>query len=306
MAVETVDPPSVGPTEILVRVRATGINPVETYIRSGKYPVLPTLPYTPGADAAGVVEQIGESVSGVWIGQRVYTAGSVSGTYAELALCRREQVHPLPDNVSFEQGAGINIPYATAYRALAIKAQAKRGESVLVHGASGGVGIAAIQIARSLGLKVFGTAGSERGRELVKLQGADEVLDHGEPGYLDSVKTLTEGRGIDLIIEMLANVNLSKDLTILAVGGRVVVVGSRGSVEINPRDAMARDATILGMMLAHASADELREIHATIGRGLSNDSLKPIVGHRFPLGEAAQAHRAVMEPGAYGKIVLVP
>lgn len=155
----------------------------------------------------------------------------------------------MPDRLSFAQGAGINVPYATAYRALFQKAQTKDGETVLVHGASGGVGIAAVQLAVAAGLRVIGTAGSERGLQLVREQGAHQVRDHRQPGYLDGIE-------VDVIMEMLANVNLAKDLTALAKFGRVVVIGSRGNVEITPREIMRRDATVLGMLLFNIPAQE--------------------------------------------------
>jgi NADPH2:quinone reductase len=176
----------------------------------------------------------------------------------------------------------------------------------LIHGASGGVGIASVQIARAAGLTVIGTAGSDKGLALVREQGAHHVLDHRAPGYLDQIVALTEGRGVDVILEMLANVNLGKDLTVLAQGGRVVVIGSRGTVEINPREAMARDAAILGMTLFNTSEQDAASIHAALVAGLENGTLRPIVGRELPLAEAPQAHRAVMESGAYGKIVLIP
>jgi NADPH2:quinone reductase len=239
-------------------------------------------------------------------GDRVYTAGSISGTYAEHALCATTQVHPLPAKASFAQGAALGTPYATAYRGLMQRAQAKPDETVLVHGASGGVGTAAVQLARAHGLRVFGTAGTERGRELVRGQGAHEVFDHRAPDYLARILEATSGRGVDVILEMLANLNLGKDLTILAAHGRVVVIGSRGPVEINPRDAMSRDADIRGMVLPNASATEMVEIHTALVAGLENGALSPVIGQELSLAEAPQAHRAVMEPGAFGKIVLVP
>src|SRR5438552_7031959 len=152
-----------GPGEMLVRMHAVGINPVETYIRAGTYGRLPELPYTPGNDGAGVVEQVGADVSEFKAGDHVYTAGSISGTYAEFALCKKEQVHPLPANVSFAQGAAMGTPYATAYRGLLQRAEAKPGETVLVHGASGGVGTVAVLLAGARGLRVVGKAGSDEG-----------------------------------------------------------------------------------------------------------------------------------------------
>ena len=295
-----------GPGEIVVRVKAAGVNPVDTYIRSGTYARKPTLPYTPGADAAGVVESVGEGVARMAAGDRVYLGGTLSGTYAEQALCSTSQVHRLADEVAFAQGAAVNIPYSTAYRALFQLARAVPGESVLVHGASGGVGIAAVQLARAAGMQVFGSAGTAKGRELAGREGAHHVLDHSAPDYLERLRVLTGGRGVDVVLEMLANVNLGKDLQILATSGRVVVIGSRGTVEINPRDAMGRDAAILGMTLLNLSERDAASIHAALVTGLENGTLRPVVGQELPLAEAPRAHQAVMQPGAYGKIVLVP
>jgi NADPH2:quinone reductase len=294
-----------GPGQVLVRMHAIGINPVETYIRAGKYARLPELPYTPGNDGAGVVEQVGSGVTEFKTGDRVYTAGSLSGTYAEFALCKKEQVHPLPANVSFAQGAAMGTPYATAYRGLLQRAVAKPGETVLVHGASGGVGTAAVQLGRARGLRVFGTAGSEEGLKLAREQGAHAVFDHHAPEHFEQIMNATGGHGVDVIVEMLANVNLGKDLTILAKGGRVVIIGSRGPVEIDPRNTMQRDADVRGMILPNTPPAEMASIHAALAAGLENGTLRPVIGKEFPLADAAQAHQAVMESGALGKIVLV-
>lgn len=307
---EDVPDPTAGPGQVLVRVRAAGVNPVDTYIRSGGYARMPSLPYIPGADAAGVVEAVGEGVSRVRKGDRVYTAGAaggmMTGAYAELMVCDAPQVHPLPANVSFAQGAAVGVPYGTAYHALFHKAHARPGETVLVHGASGGVGVAAVQLAVAHGMTVIGTAGSERGRKLVEEQGAHHVLDHSALDYLDRLMALTEGRGADVILEMLANVNLAKDLSVVARFGRIVVIGNRGTIEINPRGTMIKDAAILGMALWNASAQEMVVIHAALVAGLANGTLRPVIGREFPLREAARAHVAVLEAGAYGKIVLTP
>jgi NADPH:quinone reductase len=310
MQLEEVPDPQPGPGQVVVRVHAVGVNPVETYIRSGIYPKPPT-PYTPGNDGAGLIETVSPGVSQVAVGDRVYIAGSISGTYAEKALCQAARVHPLPPQASYAQGAAINVPYGTAYHALLQRARALPGESVLVHGASGGVGIAAVQLARAAGMTVIGTASTEKGRKLVLEQGAHHVLDHSATGYLEQVMSLTSGRGVDVILEMLANVNLGDDLNVLARGGRVAAIGNRGpgnqgTVTINPRAAMSRDAAILGIALANASEREVASMHAALVAGLANGSLRPVIGQEFPLAEAAKAHHAVIESRAYGKIVLIP
>lgn len=293
-------------TLILVRIHAIGVNPVETYIRSGNYPNVPSLPYTPGKDAAGVVESVGEKVTKYKPGDRVYTANSISGTYAEYTLSEEIDLGRLPDNVSFEQGAGIWTPYATSYRALFQKANAKSGETVLIHGASGGVGVAAVQWAKNAGLTVIGTAGSEEGKRLVNEQGADFVFDHSNNGYFDEIKSATNGDGVDVIVEMLANVNLQKDFEVLKMLGRICVVGNRGSLDFNPRAIMGKDATVTGMALYNSSYSERNEIHAAVFDGLMNGYLQPIIRKTMPLSDAPKAHRDVIESKALGKIVLIP
>ncbi len=307
LKVEEIPDPQPGPGQVLIRVAAIGVNPVEAYIRTGTYAFKPALPYTPGRDAAGTVIAVGSDVKRIEKGDRVYVTASLTGTYAEQTLCDQEKVHLLPENVSFEQGAAIGTPYGTAYRALLVRAEAKPAEAVLVHGASGGVGIAAVQMARAAGMTVFGTAGTEDGMKLVMEQGAHHALNHSSQGYLDPLTKLTEGHGVDVIIELLANKNLAKDLTVLAKKGRVAVVGNRGTIEINPRDAMAREADIRGVTVDSASPAEYRAMHAAIGAGLENGTLRPVIGQKIPLAEAARAHEEIMKPsGARGKMVLIP
>jgi len=305
LRLEEVSKPQAGPGEILVRVRAAGVNPVDVYIRAGTYPVKPALPYTPGKDGAGIVEAIGDGIKQFKPGDRVYLADSLTGTYAEFALGNAGQVHALPEKITFAQGAGIFVPYGTAYRALFQRAKGVAGETVLVHGATGGVGIAAVQLARAAGMTVIGTGGTEAGRKRTLAEGAHYMVDHRAADYQKQILDLTGGRGVDVILEMLANVNLGKDLTLLAWDGRVAVIGNRGTVEINPRDAMSRNAAIFGVVLANLAAKDWAAIHAALGAGLANGTLRPVVNREFPLGEAAAAHQAVMEPGASGKIVLV-
>ena len=290
--------------QILVRIKAAGINPVDTYIRGGQHAQKPDLPYTPGKDAAGIIEKTGANVKGFKNGDRVLTADSLTGTYAEFCLCEENQLIKLPQNISFEQGAGVFVPYATSFRALFQKAGAKKGETVLIHGASGGVGTAAIQWAKNANLKVFGTASSEEGKKLIKEQGADFVFDHSTENYLSRIKEVSGGEGVDIILEMLANKNLVKDFEVLKMFGRITIIGNRGSLDFNPRLLMGKDATLKGMSLFNAPAREMREIYAAIYDGLSAGFLSPVVGQSFPLKDAAQAHHAVIEEKSYGKIVL--
>jgi NADPH2:quinone reductase len=237
---------------------------------------------------------------------RVYTAKTLSGAYAEYALADESQVYRLPEKISFAQGAGLWVPYGTAYTALHHHAKAHAGETLLIHGASGGVGLAAVQFARAEGLTVIGTAGTQRGLELVKKEGAHHAFDHTKAGYAEEILKVTGGKGIDLVLEMLANVNLATDLKLLAFRGRVIVIGNRGEITINPRELMARRASVRGFTLWAATEAESGEIHAAIAAGLENGTLRPIVGKELPLKDAPVAHQDVLAPGAFGKIVLVP
>ncbi|HJZ74395.1 MAG TPA: NADPH:quinone reductase [Vicinamibacterales bacterium] len=311
LKLEEVPDPKPGSGEVVVRVRAAGVNPVDAYMHTGNYARKPPLPYTPGQDGAGEVEAVGADVTVFRPGDRVYIAGvgataGGAGTYAERALCVLSQLHRLPDRTSFGQGAALGVPYCTAYRALFHRAQARPGETVLVHGATGGVGIAAVELAHARGLTVIGSGGTDKGLAAVREHGADVVVNHRQATYTDAIMQATGGRGVNLIIEMAAHVNLDRDLGLLAKFGRVVVVGNRGRVEIDARQAMGRDASILGMTLFNVGEADMAEIHAGLIAGLANGTLNPVVGRELPLADAARAHEAVMEPGALGKIVLTP
>jgi len=305
LRLEEIAVPSPGPAEVLIKVEAIGVNPVETYQRSGANPGL-SRPFIPGTDAAGVVDAVGPEVADWEPGDRVFTSATRTGAYAAWTIAPTTAVHRLPDHLTAAQGAAIGIPYGTAWRALVQRAAAEPGECVLIHGASGGVGLAAVQIARSLGLRVIGTAGTPQGAELVRAQGAAHVLDHTMPGYLDSLPALTDGAGPAIILEMLANVNLAHDAKVIAPRGRIIIIGCRGPIEINPRDLMIREADVRGLLLFNASPDERARIYHGLAAGLASGTFTPVVSRTFPLSDAARAQAAVLEPGAAGKIVLVP
>ncbi len=306
LKLEEIPTPKPAAGQVLVRVHAVGVNPYDNYMRAGTYAVKPPLPYTPGSDGAGVIEAVGPGVTKVKQGDRVYMAKTVSGAYAEYALALESQVHPLPANVTFSQGAGVWVPYATAYHALYHVAQAHASETVLIHGASGGVGIAGTQLARALGLTIFGTASSQKGLDLAKREGAHQVFDHSKAGYLDEIMKAAGGRGVEIILEMAAHVNLAHDLKLLATPGRIIVIGNRGEITINPRELMSRRGSIRGFTLWAITAAEEAEIHAGLFAGLENGTLRPVVAKELPLAEAARAHEEIVGGGAAGKIVLIP
>jgi NADPH:quinone reductase len=302
--------PEPGPNEVRVRLHAAGVNPAETYIRSGTYAFFkPDLPYTPGFDGAGIVDKVGDGVSRLRSGDRVFVAALLAqrntGTYAEMVVCDADSVHPLPASMSFSQGAAIGVPGLTAYRALFQRGRLQPGERVFVHGASGGVGLLTVQLARAYGAYVIGSAGSDAGLETVRQVGAHEALNHSDDSYLDKIPALTDGHGVDVVIEMLANVNLEEDVKILAKYGRVVIVGSRGSIEFTPRLAMIKEADVLGTALWNAHHWEYTASVYALAAALETGILKPVVGKEYPLSEAVQAHIDIIhKQGTQGKIIL--
>lgn len=305
---ELVDAPALpapGPGQVLVKLEAIGVNPVDTYLRQGANNYTVAFPWTPGLDGAGTVAAIGAGVAKVKAGDRVFLAGSQTGTYAAQCLCTEAQVWPLPDAVSFAQGACLGVPALTALRALTDIGQAVAGEAVLVHGASGGVGLAALQLGKAMGLRMAGTASTPAGRDLILAQGAQAAFDHGDPAHLEQAGAWAGG-GVPLVLEMLANVNLGADLKWLAKGGRVVVIGSRGEVTVNPRDLMVRDAAIFGMSVANIPPERRAQLCATLSDYLAKGAVRPVVAREFALAQAGLAHEAVMAPGARGHTVMKP
>ena len=298
--------PKAGAGQVVVRIHAAGVNPFDIYMRNGTYAVKPPLPYIPGGEGAGVVQTVGQGVTKWKPGDRVYVGHPITGTYAEYALATESQVHRLPERVSYPQGAGIYVACGTAYHALHHQAKARGSETLLVHGASGGVGITAVQIGRAMGMTVIGTAGSDQGLQLVKHEGAHHAFNHRNAGYMDAILNATNGRGVDVVLEMLANVNLAADLKLLARFGRVIVIGSRGDVTITPRDLMARSSSVRGFVLWGISESDEADMIAGLEAGLENEIVRPVVGKELSLSEAVRAHKEVLEPGAHGKIILVP
>ncbi|GFN96994.1 quinone oxidoreductase [Plakobranchus ocellatus] len=298
-----VDIPTPGRDEVLIKVSAAGINPVDTYIRSGTFSSRPGLPYTPGFDAAGIVEDVGSEVTEFKKGDRVYTLQTVSGAYAEYTTAKTTYVGHLDEKLTFNQGAAIGIPYCTAVKALHFRDQSRPAETVLIHGASGAVGIASVQIAKAYGLRVIGTAGTKEGMDLVEKTGADLVFNHREEGYIQAIQDAVGG--VDIVLEMLANVNLEKDLDLINFRGRIMVIGSRRSIKFNPRVMMSKESTITGVSAFKATEAEFREMHSLLRAGQRLGWLKPKISKVYPLEDAGTAqHDVINNQGTLGKLVL--
>ena len=301
--------PVPGPGKVRVRLSAAGVNPSETYIRTGAYSFfVPSLPCTLGFDGAGMVDEVGPGVTHVKEGDRVFVAAmgdpANTGTYAQKVVCSGDAVHPLPDFISFAQGAALGVPALAAYRALFQRAKLRPGETVLVHGASGGVGILCVQMASAMGASVIGTASTPEGRKLVLGAGAHHALSHLTGDTLEQVLQITNGVGPDVIVEFLANANLETDLRVIAPYGRIVIAGNRGSIQIEPRLAMQKEADLLGMALWNATPADYQESLQAVAAWLRMGILNPQVGAAIPLAEASRAHQLILNQKAAGKIVL--
>ncbi len=292
-----------GLNDVKVKLSYSGINAVDTYIREGGYVFYePELPYTPGFDGAGIVEEVGEEVTNFKKGDRVFIASALSrkstGTYAETIVCHSDAIRRLPEAISFQQGAALGIPAVAAYRALFQRGHLKPGERVLIHGASGGVGTIAVQMAKSHGAFVIGTAGTQEGLERVKANGADLVLNHHDDNYLDGFDD------IDLVVEMLANVNLEKDLSVMRQGGRILIIGNRGTLTFNPRLAMEKEADIRGVAIWNASLEEYKESLDVIEKMLEENIIHPEIGHIYLMEDVKKAQEDLINKPTSGKILL--
>jgi len=297
--------PPLTPNQVLIRVIYFGVNPVETYIREGQYSRLPELPYVPGSDAAGFVEAVGNSVTNVAVNERVFVTGKNSGSYAEFIVTDCVYVFPLHPRLTFAQGAALGTPYFTAYRALIQGACLKPGERVLVHGASGAVGTAAIQIARATGAVVIGTAGTKEGMDVVQKCGAHQVFNHNHKSYEKKLMEATNDEGFDVIIEHLANINLAHDIQMIKKNGRVMVVGCRGTVTINPRNLMLTEASIRGVALGNSTTADYREMGCAMVAGIEAGWVNPVINREYSMEEVQQVHFDIVHSkGAKGKLVI--
>jgi NADPH2:quinone reductase len=301
--------PELGENEVLVRIHASGVNPAETYIRTGNYSFFkPELPYIPGTDAAGVVEKVGKGVDHLMLGDRVFVAALMAekntGTYAERGVFDKDAVNKLPFNLTFPEGAALGVPFMAAYRALVQRAKIKRGETVLIHGASGGVGLLAVQIAKTLGAYVIATAGSKEGINLVKSVGANEVYDHSKEGYIDQILDEKISYDIHVVLEMLANKNLENDLKLISKYGRIVIIGNRGNLDFNPRLTMEKEADIMGMAVWNSTPEENQESLKALVNMVNVSSINPRVDKEYPLYQVSKAHEEIIDKKSKGKVVL--
>lgn len=305
-----IDEPFPNKDEVKVKIFVTGLNPSEAYTITGTYNYnIPSLPYVPGYDATGIIEEVGSNVNHFKKGDRVFisafSAKRNTGTYAEKVVTDAKNVFKLPDNVSFREGAGLGIPVFTAYKAIFLKANVRAGETVLVHGASGSVGNLAVQMAKTIGATVIGTSSTEEGRQTVLDLGADYVMNHITEDNKEELLKITGEEGPDVIIEMLANANLDIDMQVIGKHGRIIIIGSRGTIEVNPRNLMTSEAIVTGMTFRYPTQTEMREMQYGVNALLEIGAIQPLIGNAFTLDEPIEAYKSLMESTGNGRTIFV-
>ncbi|KAJ1523448.1 hypothetical protein ONE63_001305 [Megalurothrips usitatus] len=304
LQVDHVQVPEEKDHEVLVQVKCCGINPIDVYIREGGFAVLPPLPLILGKEVSGTVIKKGKDVTKFKEGDRVYCCLPWNGGYAENVVCSEDHTFLLSEKLSFPQGAGMYVPYFTAYRALVIKCKMQAGENILIHGASGAVGIAAVQLAKNRGLCVVGTAGTEAGLEVVRKAGADYVFNHREADHLKRAYETTDGKGFDVLLENMAHINLGKDLMVLSQQARLAVVGSRDEVKVIPRHLIYTEAMVVGIKLLANTKEEMQEMGNALYEGANAGWVNPIIDQEFDFDSAKEAHSLILSNrGARGKLV---
>jgi len=321
--------PAVGAGEVRIAVHAAGLNFADTMARVGLYPAAPKPPCVLGYEVAGEVEALGEGVSGLTVGQRVM-AGTQFGGQAELAVAQARDVMPMPEHLSFEEGAAFCVNYGTAYAALMIMGGLREGNRVLIHAAAGGVGIAATQVASIVGAEIFGTASAAK-HEAIKAQGVHHPIDYRNQDFKAEIRRMTNGEGVDVILDPMGPTSFRKDYRILRPGGRLIMCGLSEAMSENGRDMRATLRSLLRMPTSTMpwwNAGRLlnqnrgvfglnllswwrREggmdrITAPLLSDLNRKQLMPVVARSYPFEQAADAHRYLAERRNIGKVVLTP
>ena len=300
--------------EVLVEVKAVGVNYVDLLMRRGRYGGRRPLPYVPGFEAAGVVLQPGRGVTEWLPGRRVMgtVLRETCGCYAEKAVLPAWLLLPMPEHFSFEEGAAFPEVFITAYLALQVFGRVTKGENVLIHAAAGGVGTAAVQVAKAAGAQVFATASSDEKLRRVKELGADVLINYATQDFVEEIKKKTEGRGVDLVLESVGGEVFEKSLKCLHPTGRLVVYGTSGGQEPSPIQALdlrQQSISVGGFSFGSLSVvrpDVVRQAMQGVTELLRQKKIRPVVGHTFPLAEARAAHNLLGSRGSFGKVVLIP
>ncbi|MFN7252869.1 MAG: NADPH:quinone reductase [Anaerobacillus sp.] len=306
LEVVELEKPVIKENEVLIEVGASGVNPVDTYFRSGLRPV-ESFPQVPHFDLGGKIVEIGSAVTKWNVGDRVW-ASSIKGTAAQFVASKEEQIYPLPDHVSDVEGAALAMAFMTAHLALFHRAQLKKGEKIVIFGGAGAVGHAAIQLARSIGAYPIATAGNAEKAAIAKAAGADEVIIYTEENVAAKVKSLTNGAGVDVILDVSLSDNLEQDLQMIVNGGRILAVGSpkNNTPELPWRLLNFKNVSLLGILLFTVPMQYQIEAGNEISRLFAEKKLTALVGKTYTFSEAAKAHAAVESHQYNGSIVITP
>jgi NADPH2:quinone reductase len=305
--------PELGPDQVRIANHAAGVNFADTLMIAGKYQEKPPFPFSPGLEGAGVVEAIGSDVpspesGGISIGQRVLCLTD-SGAFADSVIAKAEDVHPIPDSMDFITAAGFPITYGTAHGALTWQARLRSGETLLVHGAAGGVGLAAVEVGKALGARVIATAGGPEKLEVARQHGADDLIDYRSEDIRAWVKELTGGRGADVVFDPVGGDVFDASLRCTAWSGRIVIIGFAGGrvPQIPANILLVKNIAALGFYWGsyreHAPA-LVRQEFAELLHWYESGRLSPLVSHHYDLSEAATAMELLTSRRSTGKVVL--
>ena len=308
LEVDDVPEPVPGAGDVLIGVRACGVNFADALIVQGKYQERPPLPFTPGLEVAGEIVAMGEDVTGLATGQRVVSLCATGG-YAEAVTAPAAVTVPIPDAMPYETAAGFTVAYGTAHVGLEHRARLRGGETLLVHGAGGGVGLAAVEVGKAMGATVIATAGSEDKRALASAHGADHVIDYCAGGFKDIVKTITDGRGADVVFDPVGGNVLAQSMRCIAWEGRLLVIGfAAGDIPQVPAGlVLVKNISMVGVYWGAYRIHEPAIITGSLHRlfaWFEEGTLNPVISETLPLERAAEAMQRMLRREARGKLVL--
>lgn len=310
--VEEVAPPQIAPDQVLVEVKAIGVNYPDILVIGGTYQILPPRPFSPGKDAAGIVRAVGSGARHCKPGDRV-AVHLEYGAYAEQVAAKDVVCHPMPAAMSFEEAAAMGLVYQTAHFALIERGLYRRGETVLVNGAAGGVGLAAVQIAKGLGATVLAGVNCEEHAALARANGADHVIDLAQPQLRDSLRAqvhaATGGRGVDIVLDPLGGAVFEASLRALAWRGRMVVIGfaAGGIPELKANYLLVKNLSVSGLQWSdyrERTPEWVRRVQAELFALYDSGAIRPRVMRSFPLARFAEALELVSSGSVQGKVVL--
>jgi NADPH:quinone reductase len=310
LVVEDVDDPQPKTGELLVRVEASAVTFPDTLMLENKYQYKATPPYIPGGEVAGIVVALGEGVEGWAVGDRVVGGWGTIGGYAELAVVPSVTARRVPDSVDLALVAGLNYAYGTGLYGLKHRGALQAGETLLVLGAGGAVGLAAVELGRLLGAKVIAAASSAEKLDLCRERGADDVIDYSTEDLKSRAKELTGGRGVDVVYDCVGGERAEQALRAIAWEGRFLVIGFAAGIPSIPLNlALLKSCQIVGVFYGAMTARD-PALAAAIGEELlglvATGDLRPHVSGRYPLEQASEAMRLLIDRKAVGKVVITP